>query len=76
MDSANLNGAFVSCLCRRMDWGPAAADLDLCVLTQSERAQSAAQQHDGAGHKSKVRCVKIYFWDNRQTEKRRSFHYS
>lgn len=49
--------------------GPAVADLDLCVLIQGECAHCAAQQHDGTGRKSKVRCVKIYFWNNRQTEK-------
>lgn len=55
--------------------GPAIADLDWCVLIQSECVQSAAQQHDGAAHKSKVRRVNIYFWNNRQ-QSSRSFHYS
>lgn len=40
--------------------GPAAADLDSCVLIQSEQAQGAAAQPDGAGHESKARRVCVY----------------
>lgn len=48
--------------------GPAIANLDWCVLIQSECAQSAPQQHDGAGHKSTVRRARIFIFgvtDNR-----------
>lgn len=54
-----------------MDWGPASAHLDLCVLI---RGECAAQQYDGDGDKSKVRHVDIYLETNRQ-HSRCPFHY-